>query len=68
MRHGHEASFVTPDGEDVVDLGTVVRDECDRLGVDGLREVYGTESGATRQRRLRDEAGLDGLCAALRLA
>jgi carboxylate-amine ligase len=68
MRHGHEASFVTPDGEDVVDLGTVVRDECDRLGVDGLREVYDSESGATRQRRLRDEAGLDGLCAALRLA
>ena len=64
IRHGHDAAFVTPDGNER-DLGDVVTDECDRLGVDGLWDVYGAESGAVRQRRLLSEDGLDALCAAL---
>ncbi|MFB6156538.1 MAG: glutamate--cysteine ligase [Haloferacaceae archaeon] len=64
MRHGHDASFVDPDGGEV-SLAAVVDRECDHLGVDGLREVFEAGSGATRQRRRRDEGGLDALCASL---
>ncbi len=65
MRHGREASFVTPGGEDVVDLTTHVDAECDRLDVTGLREVLDGESGTARQRRLHDEEGIDALCRSL---
>jgi len=62
IRHGHDASFVDRDGESTIPLGEVVDAECDRLGVSGIRDVYESESGAARQRRLRDEAGVDALC------
>jgi carboxylate-amine ligase len=65
MRHGREASFVAPDGEDVVDLATHVDAECDRLGVTGLREVLDGESGTARQRRLHDQESMDALCRSL---
>jgi carboxylate-amine ligase len=68
IRHGHGASFVTPDGENTVSLGEFVVRQCDRLGVDGLREVYDRESGATRQRRIHEASGIDALCADLTLA
>ena len=67
IRHGHGASFVTPDGEDTVSLGEFVVRQCDRLNVDGLRDVYDRESGAERQRRLHEEAGIEALCADLTL-
>jgi carboxylate-amine ligase len=66
IRHGRDASFVTPDGS-TTDLETWVDVECDRLGVDGLRRVYDAESGARSQRRIRDSTGSDGLCRSLRL-
>ncbi|WP_336344337.1 glutamate--cysteine ligase [Halalkalicoccus ordinarius] len=65
MRYGHDASFIDRDRSGVVDLGTVVDRECDRLGVEGIRELYEGESGADRQRRIRDERGLDALCESL---
>ena len=68
IRHGHDADFITRDGEDTVPLGEVVETECDRLGIDGIRDVYDAESGSERQRRLRDESGLDALCADLILS
>lgn len=61
MRHGHEASFIDRAAGDTVDLATFVDEECDRLGVSGLRDVFDRESGADRQRRIRDEEGLDAL-------
>jgi carboxylate-amine ligase len=67
IRHGHEASFITRDGTDTIDLGTFVDRECDRLGVEGLRTVYERESGSETQRRLRETGGMDALCSALRL-
>jgi carboxylate-amine ligase len=67
MRHGHDASLLSRDCERTVDLGTVVDRECDRLGIDGIREVYERESGAERQRRLREDEGTDALCDSLRL-
>ena len=66
MRHGHAASLLSPDGE-VVDLDEVVEREADRLGVEGIRRVYDDESGAERQRRLREGSGDDALCASLLL-
>lgn len=68
IRHGHDADFITRDGEDTVPLGEVVETECDRLGIDGIRDVYDAESGSERQRRLRDESGLDALCTDLVLS
>jgi carboxylate-amine ligase len=61
IRHGHDASFVDRDGSGTVSLGDVVDRECDRLGVSGIRDVYEAEEGATRQRRLQDEAGASAL-------
>ncbi|WP_121821529.1 glutamate--cysteine ligase [Halostella salina] len=57
IRHGHDASFVGRNGETTIELGEFVDRECDRLGVDGLRDVYDAESGAARQRRLREAEG-----------
>ena len=67
IRHGHEASFITRDGADTIALADVVEQECDRLGVDGLRAVFDRESGSQRQRRLMEAEGMDALCADLRL-
>ena len=68
IRHGHDASFLSRDGDGTVSLGDVVDRECDRLGIDGIREVYDAESGSERQRRLREESGVDTLCADLVLS
>ena len=67
IRHGQEAALLDRDMETTVDLGELVDRECERLGVDGIRRVYETESGAKTQRRLHDGEGMDALCRALRL-
>jgi carboxylate-amine ligase len=67
MRYGRGASFVTPDGESVVDIETHVDAECDRLGVTGLREVLDAECCSTRQRRIHADEGTDALCRSLLL-
>ncbi len=61
IRHGHEASFITRDLERTVELGELVDRECSRLGIDGIKDVYERESGASRQRRLREES-VEALC------
>jgi len=65
IRNGHDAAFVDRDGEGTTPLGEIVDAECDRLGIDGIREVYESESGAARQRRIREASGVDALCADL---
>lgn len=65
IRYGHEASFITPDAESTIPLSKVVDLESDRLRISGLREIFDQESGSARQRRLRDQAGIDALCEAL---
>ena len=67
IRHGRGASFVDRDGDSVVDLATVVDRECDRLDVEGLRSLLERESGASRQRRIREERGMDALCRDLQI-
>ena len=57
IRHGHDAAFVERGGDGTVDLGEFVDREADRLGVDGIRDLYEAESGAARQRRLREREG-----------
>jgi carboxylate-amine ligase len=66
-RWGREASFVDRDCTGTVGLADAVEAECDRLGVDGIREVLDAESGAVAQRRRRETGGLDALCASLAL-
>ncbi|MGB9986174.1 glutamate--cysteine ligase [Salarchaeum japonicum] len=66
LRHGHDASFLEPAGG-VIELGEVVEREADRLGVSGIRDVYDRESGAARQRRIREEDGAGALYDSIRL-
>ncbi|MWG33897.1 glutamate--cysteine ligase [Halomarina oriensis] len=66
-RWGREASFIDRDCSDVVSLADAIDREADRLDVTGIREVLDADSGASTQRRLREERGLDAVCAALRL-
>ncbi len=67
IRHGHDASLIDRDLEGTVGLGEVVDRECERLGIDGIRSVFDRESGSSRQRRLREEGGVEALCESLRL-
>ncbi|WP_178917193.1 glutamate--cysteine ligase [Natronomonas gomsonensis] len=62
MRHGHDTELLSKDFSEAIPLGELVDRECSRLGVDGIREMYDTESGAERQRRLHDSEGLDAVC------
>jgi carboxylate-amine ligase len=57
MRYGHDAELLTRDGE-TASLGTIVDQGCSRLGIDGLQQIYERESGANRQRRLRQQEGV----------
>jgi carboxylate-amine ligase len=65
MRYGHDASFLALDGDGEIDLAAFVDRECERLDVTGLRRVYERESGAERQRRIREAEGFDVLCESL---
>jgi carboxylate-amine ligase len=66
IRHGHDAELLNREFEATVPLGELVDREAERLGVSGISDLYDAESGAARQRRLREES-VDALCAALRL-
>ncbi|MFA9517790.1 glutamate--cysteine ligase [Halopenitus sp. H-Gu1] len=61
MRYGHDASVITRDGEETIDLETLVHRECDRLDISGIQELIDRESGAERQRRLQRTEGVDAL-------
>ena len=67
LRHGHDASFLTRDGEGTIELGAAVDRACDRLGIDGVRDVYVDGSGSERQRRIHANEGIDALCRDLML-
>lgn len=64
MRYGHDANFITSDG-DATPLPEFVTRECDRLDLTGIRDIYETGSGAARQRERRDASGLQALCRSL---
>ena len=57
LRYGHDCSFIDFRNDEVVSLAEAVDRECDRLGIDGLRDVLEAESGTARQRRILDEEG-----------
>ena len=65
LRYGHDAELLDRSLEESVPLGELVDNECQRLGVSGIREVYEAESGAEKQRRLLESEGLDALCGSL---
>jgi len=67
MRHGQEAALLGKDFEQAVPLTDLVERESNRLGVSGLLDIVERESGAKRQRRLREAEGLDALCRSLLL-
>ncbi len=60
-RHGHDATFVDRDGGGTVSLAEAVDRACERLGIDGIGDVYDAESGSARQRRLHATDGPDAL-------
>ena len=67
VRHGHDATFVDRDGEGTVTTAEAVERLDDRVGAPGLVALLDRESGARRQRRVREEGGLDALCESLLL-
>jgi carboxylate-amine ligase len=68
IRYGQDASLVSRDCSESIDLGELVDREAERLGVDALSRIYDRESGAKRQRRIHEDAGVDALCDAIRIA
>ena len=68
IRHGQETTLLDRTLEETVTLAEIVETETDRLDVPGLWDLFETESGAEKQRRLRREDGVDALCEALVLA
>ena len=62
MRYGQETALLDKRFETTTDLGEIVDREASRLGISGIRELYDAESGAERQRRLRESEGVDALC------
>ncbi len=61
IRRGHEASFITRDGEGTVPLAEAVDRLCDRLDLSGLGTILDGESGADRQRRIHAAEGATAL-------
>jgi len=68
IRHGHDAELLARDRSESVPLREIVERECDRLGIDGLWDLYERESGAARQRRLRRDEGVEALAESLLLS
>jgi len=68
IRHGQSAELLSRDLSTTRSVEELVEIESDRLGVDGLWELYDRESGAERQRRLRSEEGVMALADSLRLS
>jgi carboxylate-amine ligase len=67
IRYGHDAELIGRDMEESVALGELVDRVSSQLGVDRIRAVYESPSGATKQRQIRDENGLEALCASVRI-
>jgi carboxylate-amine ligase len=67
MRHGRAATFIERDGEGTVGLAEALDRLADRVGVSLPGPLLDEESGAERQRRLRERAGLDALRSSLLL-
>ncbi len=67
LRHGHDAELLSRDWSSEFPLGELVERERDRLGVSGIVETFDDESGAAKQRRIKEEDGLDAVCEALLL-
>jgi len=67
LRYGHDATLISRDGDGTVELGELVEREADRLAIPRLTDLYDRESGARRQRHLRETGGVDALCESLLL-
>jgi len=65
LRHGHDATLLDLSLEEARPLADIVEAEADRLGTPGLLGLLDDESGATRQRRLHREYGVDAVLDAL---
>ncbi len=67
IRYGQDASFITREQPETISLEDVLIREADRLDVPELVDLFEKESGASRQRRLREQDGEDALCKSLLL-
>ena len=65
LRYGQACRLIDRKTDDTVSLATLAQREADRLDVPKLRALAESESGATKQRRLREQGGMDELCQAL---
>jgi len=67
IRHGQDGSFLDREFGETRSLDEFIERDIDRLDVPTLRRLLDHESGAQRQRRLREKSGVDELCASLLL-
>ena len=67
LRHGHDALLMDQDWNQQCSVRELVEREADRLDLPELWGLYDGESGASSQRRLHREAGVDALCQSLLL-
>jgi carboxylate-amine ligase len=68
IRHGRAAAFLERDGSGTVTTAEAVERLDDRVGAPALVDLLDRPSGAERQRRVREDGGLDALCEALLLS
>ena len=62
LRYGHDAELLSKDYSETIPLGELVDRETSRLGVSGIGEIYENGSGAEKQRRLRENGGINAVC------
>ncbi|MFB6162991.1 MAG: glutamate--cysteine ligase [Halococcoides sp.] len=68
LRYGREAELLERGCTGAaISVEEAVDRECDRLDIEGLREVSDSPSGAAEQRAIREEHGIDALCEMLRI-
>ena len=65
LRHGQDAELLGREWNQSIPLDRLVEREADRLGVPALVDLVESESGASRQRRIRIQDGVDALCDSL---
>lgn len=67
IRHGRGASFIQPNMQSAIALSEIVREETDRLGINGIERLLEAESGAVKQRRIAEDYGIEAVPAHLML-
>ena len=61
IRHGRDASFITPTMGETITLDELVKQEANRLEIDGIIRLLDAESGASQQRTIAHNEGIEAV-------